>query len=189
MTPLSKINHNWTLFLDRDGVINVDMEEGYILSWEGFEFLEGSLEAIRILSGIFGTVVIATNQRGIGKGLMTEADLTDIHTHMLHQVKAAGGRIDKIYHCASLDDEAPCRKPNIGMAHEAKSDFPEIEFTSSVMVGNRLTDMGFARNGQMLAVFIASTNPEVPFPHPDIDYRYDSLYEFALAVEAAITKT
>jgi histidinol phosphatase-like enzyme len=71
------------------------------------------------------------------------------------------------------------------MAHQARLDFPDIDFSRSIMVGNKLSDMAFGRNAGMRTCFIASTNPETPFPHPDIDYRFNSLYDFACAVAAA----
>src|SRR5687768_6156000 len=78
---LARIDRTWTLFLDRDGVINQNKDESYVFHKGEFEFLPGAVEAIRILSSHFGKVIIVTNQRGIGKGLMTEAALQEIHQH------------------------------------------------------------------------------------------------------------
>jgi histidinol phosphatase-like enzyme len=64
----------------------------------------------------------------------------------------------------------------------AKAQFPEIDFSKSIMVGNRLSDMGFARNAGMYSVFLATTHPEIEFPHPNIDFRFNSLIEFATAL-------
>ena len=60
--------------------------------------------------------------------------------------------------------------------------FPEIDFSKSIMVGNRLSDMGFARNAGMHSVFLATTHPEIEFPHPSIDFRFNSLIDFANAL-------
>jgi histidinol phosphatase-like enzyme len=68
------------------------------------------------------------------------------------------------------------------MAYLAKADFPNIEFTKSIMVGNKPSDMRFGRNAGMATVFVATTNPEEPFPHADIDLRFDSLAHFAEAL-------
>ena len=68
------------------------------------------------------------------------------------------------------------------MAFVAKQDFPEIDFENSLIVGNKPSDMLFGRNAGMYTVYIASTHPETPFPHPDIDLRFNSLPDFAKAL-------
>ena len=179
---LKSINKSWTLFLDRDGVINEEVAGEYILNWKGFFFTEGALEAFKIFSEKFGRIIIVTNQKGVGKGLMTEDDLLFIHKEMRKKVEAAGGRIDKIYYCTDLDDNCFNRKPNPGMALEAAKEFPEIVFSKSIITGNKNSDMLFGRSAGMHTVFIASTNPEQLFPHPNIDLRFPSLAAFAQAL-------
>ena len=176
---LSDINPNWTLFLDRDGVINVEKNEDYIRNWNEFEFYEDSLLALPILANKFNTIVITTNQKGIGKGLMSHDDLTQIHSNMLLSIRKVGGRIDQIYYCADLDNHSPNRKPQPGMALQAKTQFPNINFQESVMVGNRISDMHFGRNAGMHTIFLATTHPETAFPHETIDYRFDNLLSFS----------
>jgi D-glycero-D-manno-heptose 1,7-bisphosphate phosphatase len=183
MIDLEIIDAGWTLFLDRDGVINHEKEQSYILHYEEFVFYEGVQEALRILAGIFGRIVVVTNQRGIGKGLMTKEDLTDIHENMLKEVEKAGGRIDRVYYCDSLSDAHPGRKPNPGMAFQAKEDYPEIDLKRSVMVGNNISDMDFGRNAGMLTVFLRTTRPGFVLPHSSIDLAFNSLYEFAKALQ------
>ncbi len=178
----SAIDKSWTLFLDRDGVINVEKKDHYVLNSSEFIFLDGVQEAIKILSEIFKLILIASNQRGVAKKLMTVEDLHNVHAYMLEAIKKHKGRIDKIYFCADLDNASPNRKPNPGMALQAQKDFPQIDFSKSIMVGNKLSDMQFARNAGMHSVFIASTNPETVFPHEHIDARFNNLLEFALAI-------
>ena len=137
---------------------------------------------MKIFPQKFKTIIIITNQRGIGKGLMTEDDLTGIHEHMLSEIQSNGGRIDKIYYCISTEKTDFNRKPNPGMALLAKRDFPGIDFSKSIMVGNKLTDMLFGRNAGIFTVFTATTNPDIAFPHPDIDLRFNNLLEFAKAL-------
>lgn len=182
MVNLKDINREWTLFLDRDGVINDETLGEYILHWERFVFSKGVLDAFKKLSDTFGRVILVTNQKGVGKGLMTQEALDTIHHEMQREVKVVGGRIDRIYACTDLDDDSPMRKPNHGMALQAKKDFPAVDFSKSLMVGNKPSDMRFGRQAGMFTVFVATTNPEVPFPHPDIDLRFDSLPQFAEAL-------
>jgi D-glycero-D-manno-heptose 1,7-bisphosphate phosphatase len=182
MFDLSSIDKSWTLFLDRDGVLNHEKKEDYILNWNEFRFYDGVKEALKQLNEIFGTIVLVTNQRGIGKGLMTLDDLADIHSKMMEEIKAAGGRIDKLYFCTDLDHDSPCRKPNPGMAELARQDFPEINMQRSIIAGNKLSDMRFGRNAGMFTAYIATTNPEVTADDPLVDVRFNSLPEFAKAI-------
>jgi D-glycero-D-manno-heptose 1,7-bisphosphate phosphatase len=181
MLDLQTIDNSWTLFLDRDGVLNHDKDNDYIRNWEEFRFYDETLEALSILEGLFNRIVIVTNQKGVGRGLMTLEDLTNIHTNMLKEIGDARGRIDKAYYCSDLSDDSPNRKPNAGMAHQAKQDFPEIDFEKSIIVGNRISDMGFGRNAGMHTVFVATTHPDTPFPNEMIDLRFNNLLEFARA--------
>lgn len=176
-------DREWTLFLDRDGVINYEKPGDYVYNWNEFIFYEGVPEALKLLSGIFGLMIMVTNQRGIGKGLMTEEDLQDIHNRMLQAIKAAGGSIDRIYFCTSLSDDDPLRKPNPGMALLAKKDYPRIEFSKSIMVGNNISDMEFGRNAGMHTVFLKTTHPGQQLPHPAIDLAFDTLSDFAKAFQ------
>jgi len=94
-SKLPHVDRSWTLFLDRDGVINREKYKDYVYSREEFSFYHGVPQAIASLSAQFGLVLVTTNQRGIGKGLMSEADLEDIHAYMNQEIQAAGGRIDR----------------------------------------------------------------------------------------------
>lgn len=182
MLNLQNINRSWTLFLDRDGVINVEKKDEYVLNVSEFIFLDGVQQAIKILSEIFGLILVVSNQRGIAKGLMSLEDLHDVHAYMIEEIINQQGRIDKIYFCTDLNNTSPNRKPNTGMALQAKKDFPQIDFSKSIMAGNKISDMQFARNAGMYSVFIASTNPEIGFPHELINTRFNSLLAFATAI-------
>jgi D-glycero-alpha-D-manno-heptose 1-phosphate guanylyltransferase len=179
---LKNIDKEWTLFLDRDGVINYEKKDDYIRNWQEFKFYEGAKDALKIFAKKFGTIIVVSNQRGIGKGLMTEEDLLDIHQNMQHEIEDAGGRIDGIYYCAAVDPKAIYRKPNPGMAFSAEKDFPEIDLERSIIAGNKPSDMLFGKYAGMYSVYIASTHPETPFPHPNIDLRFNSLSDFAKAL-------
>lgn len=164
---IGPIDKDWTLFLDRDGVINYEQVGDYITRWEDFKFYDGVLEALGAFAGRFGRIFIVTNQRGVSKGLMTEQDLWDIHSNMLGTIEAIGARIDKIYYSTEMD--GPNRKPNPGMGWKAKRDFPEIEFSKSVMIGNTMGDMQFGKNIGAYTIFIASNRPAPELPDPYTD--------------------
>lgn len=185
MLDLRSIDQQWTLFLDRDGVINVEKENSYIFHYGEFTFYERTKEALRICAAAFGPIVVVTNQRGVGKGMMTAADLQEIHDKMVAEVVLSGGRIDKIYYADSLDNSHPLRKPQPGMAHAAQQDLPAIDFSRSVMVGNNISDMEFGRNAGMYCVFLKTTSPEQELPHPAVDLAFDSLYDFAKHLQLA----
>lgn len=135
-----------TLFLDRDGVINVWLPGDYVKTWSEFRFCEGFLEAIRRWNGQFRHIFIVSNQRGVGKGLMTLQDMEEIHRLMLELIVQAGGRIDRIYTCTAISDDDPMRKPNPGMALQAMKEFPEVEMSRSLMIGDQESDRQFAMN-------------------------------------------
>lgn len=166
------------LFLDRDGVINVRKEGGYILHPDEFVFIDGVLQAMKKLTLHFGHIFIVTNQRGIGKGLMNAEGLTAIHGKMMAEINKAGGRIDRIYYCPDTEETSPDRKPNPGMGLKAKQDFPSIEWAASVMVGDSLSDMRFGRNLGMKTVFIADALPADDLARL-IDARFHDLRAFA----------
>jgi D-glycero-D-manno-heptose 1,7-bisphosphate phosphatase len=183
MINLREIDKSWTLFLDRDGVINQEKYQDYVYKYHEFIFYEGVPEAIKTLSDRFGHVIITTNQRGVGRGLMTEADLLDIHTNMVQDLERAGGRIDKIYYCVADDKTHPCRKPNPGMIFQAQADYPDINLKRSLIVGNNMSDMEFGRNAGIYTVFVKTTNPEQALPHPAIDLVFNGLPDFAKALQ------
>lgn len=175
LTPPPPIDKSWTLFLDRDGVINVEIIGSYVTSWGEFQFCDGALEALRTLSDIFGIIVVVTNQRGVGKGIMTIASLREIHQQMTASVAAAGGKLDQIYACTAVSNNDHNRKPNIGMGLQAKEDFPQIDFRKSIIVGNSLSDMEFGKRLSMHAVFLTTKHDRYPLPHDLIDEQFPSL--------------
>jgi histidinol-phosphate phosphatase family protein len=179
---LANTSQDWTLFLDRDGVLNIEKDDDYILNWEEFQFYPTTLEALDILRPLFSRIFLVTNQKGVGKGLMSLEDLENIHSNMLAAIQAKGGGLDHLFFCTDLDSDSPNRKPNPGMAFQAKTLYPAVDFKKSIMVGNRPSDMAFGKNAGMHTVFVATTHPQTEDPHPQIDHRFNNLLEFAQAV-------
>jgi D-glycero-alpha-D-manno-heptose 1-phosphate guanylyltransferase len=146
-----------SLFLDRDGVINVRIIGGYVTKTSEFEFIDKAKEAIGILSCYFKHIFVVTNQQGIGKGLMTATDADDIHNYMISSIKKNGGKIDKVYICPALAAENHIdRKPNPGMAVKAAKDFPDVDFNNSFMAGDSQSDIDFGKNAGMKTISIGS---------------------------------
>jgi D-glycero-D-manno-heptose 1,7-bisphosphate phosphatase len=131
-----------TVFLDRDGVINRKVPDGsYVKCWEEFVFLPGVNDALRLIKRAGYRVIVVTNQRGIARRLMTERDLRRIHAHMLTDLAQAGVQIDALYYCPHEVGQCRCRKPQTGLFWRAKRDFPDIDFDSSFVMGDSLSDM------------------------------------------------
>lgn len=179
MIPLNNIDRSWTLFLDRDGVINHEKHKDYIHTWDEFVFYDGVHDAIKAFSSVFNKIIVVTNQKGVGKGLTLLGNLTEIHNNMKSSIQLGGGRIDAIYFCPDLDENSPNRKPNPGMGYQAKKDFSEIDFSKSIMVGNTLSDMEFGRNIGAFTVFLPTTRPEVEHSDTRIDLVQESLFDFS----------
>ena len=150
------IDNTWTLFLDRDGVINKNIDGSYVLDWEQFEFLDGVLETMPKLAKLFSNIIIVTNQQCIAKGLLTHEQLNEIHQNMMNMVELNGGSIDAIYYAPDFaSEENTLRKPKNGMAFLAKDDFPEIDFSKSIMVGDKPSDMEFGKSIGMTNIYIS----------------------------------
>lgn len=133
------------LFLDRDGVLNRLLEGSYVKSWADWQWMPGILEELPKWAAKFKHIVLVTNQRGVGKGLMTDADLARIHARMMQELLEAGGKIDLILTCTAVSDDDPRRKPNPGMFREACALLP-LDPQRCVMVGDSDSDAAFARN-------------------------------------------
>lgn len=175
-----------SLFLDRDGVINRRTVGDYIRRPADFEFEPGALEALRLLAGFFGRIVVVTNQAGVGKGLMRGADLAAVHRKMLAQVQRAGGRIDRVYHCPHPPDAGcGCRKPATGMALQAQADFPDIRFEHAWIAGDSLSDMQFGQALGMKTALIAGKTEETRvLSGLAVTERFASLREFSEFIAA-----
>ncbi|HOI31357.1 MAG: HAD-IIIA family hydrolase [Bacteroidales bacterium] len=166
---LEHITHDWTLFLDRDGVINIRPYQDYVKKPADFKFLPGAKEAISILGKYFKYLIVVTNQQGIGKKLMTESDLLAVHQKMQEELAVQNAGINAIYYCTMLANEPDnCRKPSPFMAYKAQADFPDIDFDHALMAGDTSSDILFGRNLGMKTIQIGNEKvnikPDLNFP-------------------------
>ena len=144
------------VFLDRDGVINRDSPD-YIKSWSEFEFLPGSLEAIKKLTVNGFSVMIITNQSVIQRKMISLKALEHIHDMMKKTVLSSGGEIKDIFFCPHLpEDECDCRKPNPGLILKA-GEKHRIDLKASIMVGDSAKDIECARNAGCGTVILVKT--------------------------------
>jgi D-glycero-D-manno-heptose 1,7-bisphosphate phosphatase len=149
------------VFFDRDGVVNVSPGAGYVLRWADFHFSPGIFEALRLCKERGYAIVLATSQQGVGKGLMSRADLDDIHARMQAELAAHGAAFDAIYACTCLgsDPSCTCRKPSAEMLQRAAAEH-DLDLTASWMVGDADRDIQMALNaGVPQTIRIESENP------------------------------
>ncbi|RQS23225.1 D-glycero-beta-D-manno-heptose 1,7-bisphosphate 7-phosphatase [Burkholderia sp. Bp8998] len=134
------------LFLDRDGVINVDY--GYVHQKQDCVFVAGIFDLVRLANATGYQVVIVTNQAGIGRGYFSEAQFVAFMDWMRGAFEARGARIDRVYFCphhpaagvGAYKQACECRKPQPGMLHEARRDL-DLSMAESIMVGDKPSDL------------------------------------------------
>jgi histidinol-phosphate phosphatase family protein len=178
MEKLAQVDVSWTLFLDRDGVINERIFGGYILDYADFRFKDGVLESSKELFGKFVRVIVVTNQQCVSKGLISELDLATLHEKMVHDFQKAGSKIDFVYAALELKGDEPfMRKPHAMMAELAQKEFPEIDFTKSIMVGDTDGDILFGKNLGMKTVLIRSEEKTSVVPDLELN-RLGDLIDF-----------
>ena len=166
------------IFLDRDGVINVERPDDYVKSVSEFVFEDKAAEAIAGLSRQFGKIFIITNQRGVGRGIMSVAELGLLHKHMVSAIEDAGGRIDKIYFCTDICSTSINRKPNIGMAFQAQRDYPIIDFSKAIIIGNSKSDIEFGNKLGMYTILVGDKYDKEHKIYNSINAYYENLHKF-----------
>lgn len=145
------------IILDRDGVINEESTE-YIKSPAEWKPITGSLEAISLLSQAGYTVVVATNQSGVGRGYYTEEGLAEIHQKMIACAKAQGGVIDKVFYCPHRPDEhCSCRKPASGLFEQIAVAY-KIDLSGVVSIGDSLRDIQAAEKLACKPILVLTGN-------------------------------
>jgi D-glycero-D-manno-heptose 1,7-bisphosphate phosphatase len=175
-------NKNKCIFLDRDGVIN--KEVGYLSDPDKFEFIPGSIEALKILKQKGYLLILITNQAGIARGYFSEKNLYDIHSKMKNILKEYDITLDDIFYCPhhpEFTGDCNCRKPLPGMIFRAKSKF-NIDLTKSYMIGDTLNDIKAGVNAECRTVLVLSgygreEQKKIEDIKPDMIFK--NLYEFA----------
>jgi histidinol-phosphate phosphatase family protein len=181
-----RVGREWCLFLDRDGVINRQVVGDYVRSWRHFEWLPGAHLALTKLRKWAPHLVVVTNQQGVGKGLMSCDDVAAIHRHVQAELASGGVTIDAFLMCPHLESaQCACRKPRPGLVLDWLGQHPDSEPSLSMVVGDSLVDLELAQNVAGLAGGCASIQVGSASLGGIADASFDSLCDFAVAVEHA----
>jgi len=163
------------LFLDRDGVINVDYN--YVSKIENFEFIDSIFELINLFIEDGYKIFIVTNQSGIGRGYYSQDDFNTLTQWMLKEFLKNDIKIYGVYYCPHLpEDNCNCRKPAIGMIEEAIREYPNIDLVNSYMIGDKPSDIELAINAKIgNSIFIGKDiNADASFTFKNIKDTYES---------------
>jgi rfaE bifunctional protein nucleotidyltransferase chain/domain len=181
--PTRHVDTRPAAFLDRDGVINFDVE--YLHEWSAFRFLPGVVDALRDLQALGYRLIVITNQSGIARGMYTEEDYQALTARLNASLLSQGVRLDAVYHCPHHPDgcvaeyrhECDCRKPGTGMIAQALHDL-DIDLTRSIIVGDKPSDIEAGIGAGVGRRFIVSCNGEGDLPPlGNADCRFKDLAE------------
>lgn len=142
------------LFLDRDGVINV--EKDYLYKIEDFEFIDGIFKVCKHYQDLGYVIIVVTNQSGIARGFYDENDFKNITIWMINEFKKLGIDILKVYHCPHHPDitgPCECRKPKPGMLLEAAREF-DVDLKSSIIIGDKERDIESGLNAGLIETYL-----------------------------------
>ena len=154
------------VFLDRDGVINRRIQDGYVTRLSDFEFLPDTIPGIRALAALGRPIIVVSNQAGVAKGSVKLRSLEQITAWFVGEIVAGGGRIDAVYYCPHAPaDDCTCRKPKPGLLLQAASDFG-VDLRQSVMIGDTVSDAEAATNAGVRALLVEHylTAPDTAAP-------------------------
>lgn len=165
--PKAKDCQDYTLFVDRDGVLNQYIVNDYARKPEDLVLVPGIIDSLKTAKRLFKHVILVTNQQGVGKELMTDSDLENVHLKIYNNLKNNGlNWFDAAFYAPYLKTENHnWRKPNNGMLLQGKNYFPNVDWHKSIMVGDSLSDMKLADSLDLIKVRIK--NPQFNFDNQD----------------------
>ena len=169
-----------TIFLDRDGVINKEIN--YLHKIEDFEFINGVFEACQYLENLNYKIIITTNQSGISRGYYTEIDFQKVTNWMLGQFKINNIEILDVIHCPHLpSDFCDCRKPKPGMLLTAKTKH-NIDMKKSWMIGDKENDIKAANNAGVTNTILVKSGHNVDEFKTNAKFILDSIKDIHQAI-------
>lgn len=175
-------NNKKAIFLDRDGVIN--KEVNYLSNPKNFEFIKGSIKALKLLKRKGFLLIVITNQAGIARGYFTEENLNKIHQKMVSILEKSSVVLDDIYYCPHHPDftgPCDCRKPQPGMILKAQKKY-NIDLENSFMVGDTLRDIETGLTAKCKTVLVLTgygLKEKKNMKKLKPDYIFENLFEFA----------
>ena len=164
-----------TIFLDRDGVVNKEIN--YLYKIEDFEFIEGIFETLKYFINNHYQIIIVTNQSGISRGYYSEAEYNILNNWMLEQFKKNNISILDVLHCPHLpDSNCNCRKPKPGMIIAAKDKF-NIDMKNSWLIGDKEVDIEAANNAGILNTILVRSGHKINEANSKAKYILDSIHQ------------
>jgi D-glycero-D-manno-heptose 1,7-bisphosphate phosphatase len=157
------------VFFDRDGIVNVSPGPGYVERWEDLHLIPEFVAAAKIALAHDYAVAIITNQRGVARGIMSQATLDDMHAKLCDALEAQGVPLLGIFCCTHERDSCECRKPLPGLLLQAAKQ-NDIDLSVSWMVGDRETDVQAGHNAGCHTVLVSP-----PAPATEADVRVDDM--------------
>jgi D-glycero-D-manno-heptose 1,7-bisphosphate phosphatase len=177
------INKIDNIFLDRDGVINID--SGYVHKWSDFKFIEGSIEALNHLYRLGLNLIIVTNQAGIAKGHFTADDYHSLNNKMLEEMDSYEINVLDVFHCPhhkdgvipELSKECNSRKPKPGMIFAAADKY-NFDLSRSIIIGDRESDLISGKNANLYGCYLVGSDEYSLIDSKNSDGCFDNLYDF-----------
>ena len=149
------MEQNKALFLDRDGVINIDY--GYVHQIEKFDFIDGIFDFCLKAQEKGYLIIVVTNQSGIGRGMFTENDFQKLNSYMINEFGKHNVKITDVFYCSSLDDKCEDRKPNPGLFIKAKNKY-SINMPTSISIGDKDRDLIASERAGVMNNFLFENN-------------------------------
>lgn len=166
-------DENKIIFIDRDGVINVDFIGDYVKRWEDFKFEEGALEALHLLASRGYQIIIISNQAGVGDGIFPETALRDVHEKMIQVMEKQGIPIRSAHYCLHGKEEGcHCRKPETGLFEDAVHGIP-INKKTTYFIGDKKSDIVAGKRFGIKTIFVRTGHGQFDEKKLGLDYQPD----------------
>lgn len=178
-------NKQKAIFLDRDGVINIEVD--YLSKAEYFQFTENCIKALQAFQSLGYQLFIITNQSGIGRGYYTENDFHCLTKWMLAELGDSGITISQVEYCPHHPQDGKgkyridcdCRKPKPGMINTLVKQY-NIDVDSSILIGDSITDIEAGKAANIKTLVLVESGKKVPKKLPaTVDHLSKNLAEFA----------
>ena len=172
---------NRAIFLDRDGVINID--KGYVYKWENFEFIKGTIKALKKIQSLQYKIIVVTNQSGIARGFYTESEFQVLNKTFLNYLDSKNIVVNGIYHCPHHPlfskgefSDCYCRKPKPGLFLKAAKE-NKIVLSESIAIGDKDSDLIAAKKAGIKKRFLIKNNQYKSYSNDLYKSSYKNLLE------------